>query len=171
MLLSHLNIIKWELAYVLETSLEPLFWLGMINLLLCVRFILEKLLAYSLLLLGVHELNLGPVNFELDSNKVVDRFHASTHDATEFDDIITHCKSLFSQFYNNSRVEFVKRQANEVAHSLAKAATYLTNPQIFVDIPHCIEHILINEMLYIYIFTFTSKNKLPYFFFHNGAYD
>ncbi|KAK2415192.1 putative mitochondrial protein [Trifolium repens] len=95
----------------------------------------------------VHELNLGPVDFELDSKKLVDRLHASTHDATEFGDIITRCKSLFSQFYNNSRVEFVRRQANEVAHSLTKAATYLASPQILVDIPHCTKHILINEML------------------------
>jgi hypothetical protein len=58
-----------------------------------------------------------------------------------------HCKSLFSQFYNNSRVEFVRRQSNEVAHSLSKAAIYLASPQILVDIPHCVEHFLINEML------------------------
>jgi hypothetical protein len=38
--------------------------------------------AFGLLstLTWVHELNVGPVDFELNSKKVVDRFHASTHD-------------------------------------------------------------------------------------------
>jgi len=32
--------------------------------------------------------------------------------------IIQDCKTLFSQFYENSSVEFVQRQANVVAHEL-----------------------------------------------------
>ncbi|XP_045794003.1 uncharacterized protein LOC123888879 [Trifolium pratense] len=95
----------------------------------------------------VHELNLGPVDFELDSKIVVDSFHSNKCDATELGDIISHCKQLISNYYNNSSVEFIRRQANEVAHSLAKAATYTVSPRILVDIPHCIEHLLINEML------------------------
>ncbi|XP_045822393.1 uncharacterized protein LOC123915300 [Trifolium pratense] len=95
----------------------------------------------------VHELNLGPVDFELDSKIVVDSFHSNKCDATELGDIISHCKQLFSNYYNNSSVEFIRRQANEVAHSLAKAATYAASPRILVDIPNCIEHLLINEML------------------------
>ncbi|WJX25326.1 hypothetical protein P8452_14380 [Trifolium repens] len=38
------------------------------------------------------------------------------------------------------------RQANEVAHTLARAATSLPSLYILVDIPHCIENMLINEM-------------------------
>jgi hypothetical protein len=95
----------------------------------------------------VHELNLGPVYFELDSKLVIDGFHSNNHDATEFGEIISHCKRLYRSFYVNSSVEFIRRQANEVAHSLAKAATYVATPQTLVNIPHCIEHSLINEML------------------------
>jgi ribonuclease HI len=95
----------------------------------------------------VHELNLGPVDFELDSKLVIDGFHSNNHDATEFGEIISHCKRLYRSFYVNSSVEFIRRQANEVAHSLAKAATYIASPQVLVDIPNYIEHILINEML------------------------
>ncbi|GAU48398.1 hypothetical protein TSUD_405430 [Trifolium subterraneum] len=95
----------------------------------------------------VHELNLGPVEFELDSKRVVDSFHSSKRDFTEFGVIVEHCKSIFSTYYRNSSVEFVRRQANEVAHKLAKAATLSASFQILVDIPNCIEHILINEML------------------------
>ncbi|MCI30906.1 replication protein A 70 kDa dna-binding subunit [Trifolium medium] len=95
----------------------------------------------------VHKLNLGSVDFELDSKKIVGMFHARTQDAIEFGVIISHCKSLFSNYYSNSSVEFVRQQANEVAHSLAKAATFTASPQVIVDIPHCIEYILINDML------------------------
>ncbi|WJX93691.1 hypothetical protein P8452_75185 [Trifolium repens] len=95
----------------------------------------------------VHELQLGPVDFELDSKRVVDSFHSLAHDYSEFGVLIDHCKSIFSNYYSNSSVEFVRRQANEVAHNLAKAATLSASFQILVDVPNCIEHILINEML------------------------
>jgi ribonuclease HI len=71
----------------------------------------------------VHELNLGPVEFELDSKRVVDRFHSSSRDFTEFGVIMDHSKLIFSTYYRNSSVEFVRRQANEAAHNLAKVAT------------------------------------------------
>ncbi|MCH88219.1 cytochrome P450, partial [Trifolium medium] len=95
----------------------------------------------------VHELQLGPVELELDSKRVVDSFHSSVKDFSEFCVIMDHCKTLFSNYYGNSSVEFVRRQANEVAHNLVKAATLSASFQILVDIPNCIEHILINEML------------------------
>ncbi|KAK2365042.1 hypothetical protein QL285_089842 [Trifolium repens] len=95
----------------------------------------------------VHEFNSGPVEFELDSKRVVDRFHSSSRDFTEFGVIMDHCKLIFSTYYRNSSVEFVRRQANEVAHNLAKAATLSASVQVLVDVPNCIEHILINEML------------------------
>jgi ribonuclease HI len=95
----------------------------------------------------VHQLNLGPVEFELDSKRVVDRFHSSSRDLTEFGAIMDHCKFTFSTYYRNSSVEFVRRQANEVAHNLAKAATLSASFQVLVEVPNCIEHILINEML------------------------
>ncbi|CAJ2664712.1 unnamed protein product [Trifolium pratense] len=71
----------------------------------------------------VHELNLGPVDFELDSKRVVDSFHSSSRDLTKFGAIIDHCKLVFSNYYRNSSVEFVQKQANEAAHTLAKTAT------------------------------------------------
>jgi ribonuclease HI len=95
----------------------------------------------------VHELQLGPVDFELDSKRVVDQFSSPKSDVSEFGDIIDNCRALFTQFYVNSSVEFVRRQANEAAHSLAREAALLANFQILVTIPNCIEHILINEMI------------------------
>ncbi|XP_024632220.1 uncharacterized protein [Medicago truncatula] len=95
----------------------------------------------------VHLLQLGPIDFELDAKRVVDSFLSAQHDATEFGSIIHRCKTLFNLFYENSSVEFIRRQANEVAHELAKAASSSASFQILVNIPECIEHILINEML------------------------
>jgi hypothetical protein len=70
----------------------------------------------------VYLLNSGHVDFELDAKRVVDSFKSQNSDATEFGNIINNCKTLFSNFYENSSVEFMQRQANEVAHNLAKAA-------------------------------------------------
>ncbi|CAJ2663884.1 unnamed protein product [Trifolium pratense] len=95
----------------------------------------------------VHELNIGAVHFELDSKRVVDKFHSSNRDLTEFGAIMDHCKSLFSSFYRNSSVEFVQRQVNKAAHTLAQVATLYASFQVMVDASNCIEHILINEML------------------------
>jgi len=44
-------------------------------------------------------------------------------------------------------VEFVRRQANVVAHVLAGEATLLASPAIYFYIPECIESLIINEML------------------------
>jgi ribonuclease HI len=40
----------------------------------------------------MHEFNLGPIDFELDSKRVVDNLLSSRPDATEFGDIIKNCK-------------------------------------------------------------------------------
>jgi hypothetical protein len=46
----------------------------------------------------VHNLNLGPVDFELDSKLVVNSFNSNKVDVREFGEIIAHCKRLFSVF-------------------------------------------------------------------------
>ena len=91
----------------------------------------------------VHELNLGLVDYEMDAKRVVDSFLSSRHDVTEFGIIIQNYKTLFRHYYENSTVEFVRRQANE----LAKVALLSTSLQVLFEIPDCIENTLINEML------------------------
>jgi hypothetical protein len=78
--------------------------------------------ALSLLsaLKWIYELNLGPVDFELDSKLVGDIFNSNNHDISEFGEIIAQCRRFFSLFYNNSSVEFIRRQTNEVAYRLSK---------------------------------------------------
>jgi hypothetical protein len=78
-------------------------------------------------IMWMHKLNLGLVEFELDSKIVMDNFHSNKFDTTGFGEIIIHSKRLFSYYFNSS-VEFIRRQANEISHSLAKTATYIANP-------------------------------------------
>jgi len=44
-------------------------------------------------------------------------------------------------------VEFVRRQANGVAHVLAGEATLLASLVVYFHIPDCIEPLIINEKL------------------------
>jgi hypothetical protein len=41
-------------------------------------------------------------------------------------------------YFENSKVEFCRRQANVVAHNLAREATFLASPHDFNVIPSCI---------------------------------
>jgi hypothetical protein len=90
---------------------------------------------------------LGLVDFELDLKIVVYNFHSTTYDVIKFGKIIVHCRRWLSSFYFNSSVEFIMQQINKVVYSLVKAAKYVVNFQIFIDIPHYIEYLLINEIL------------------------
>ncbi|XP_058788236.1 uncharacterized protein LOC131662466 [Vicia villosa] len=63
---------------------------------------------------------------------------------SEFNVIINSIKLLLLAF-PNFEVKFVKRQANLVAHSLAKAANSWTRRMLFDVIPLCISSYLINE--------------------------
>jgi hypothetical protein len=49
-------------------------------------------------------------------------------------------------FYPNFEVEFIKRQANMVAHTQTKTSYSQSSHCLFVLISLCIESILINEM-------------------------
>jgi len=84
------------------------------------------------------------VDFETDSKLTVDAFLSTKNDLSEFGCIISSCRSLFRTFFSNSRVEFVRQQANVVAHALAIEATSLASPAVYFDIPNCIETLIIN---------------------------
>jgi hypothetical protein len=60
---------------------------------------------------------------------------------------MTTTRRLFTSSYTNSRVEFNRRQANEVAHALARVVPYSASPTIYIDVPPCIERFIVNDML------------------------
>ncbi|GAU35225.1 hypothetical protein TSUD_205010 [Trifolium subterraneum] len=94
----------------------------------------------------IQDLQLEHVDFELDSQIVVTKFHSKNRDESELGDIIKDCRTMFNTHFRNSRVEFIRRQANEVAHVLAREATSLASFHIFIDVPLCIRDIIMNEM-------------------------
>jgi ribonuclease HI len=98
----------------------------------------------------VHQLHLGPIDFELDAKEVVDSLSSARQDVTKFGMIIHNYKTIIEQCYLNFSVEFVRRHANEAAHRLAKEATSSASFQILVEIPDCIKHILSNTRLDCY---------------------
>jgi len=65
---------------------------------------------------------------------------------SEFDHIITFCKSLFTVFFTNFRVEFSKRQTNVAVHAFAEETIFLASPTTYFRIPSYIEPIIINEI-------------------------
>ena len=94
----------------------------------------------------VKELNLENMDFETDS-KVVTYSIYGKGDVSDFMAIINDCKHLLGTDLTNSDVKFIRRQANGVAHSLAKEAPYNASFHIYHNIPHCISTLINNEKL------------------------
>jgi hypothetical protein len=63
---------------------------------------------------------------------------------TEFSLLISHIQSLF-RMYNYFEVKYISRQANKVAHYLARAAFSMSRRRIFDSVPRYIETYLNNE--------------------------
>ncbi|KEH25827.1 hypothetical protein MTR_6g034915 [Medicago truncatula] len=78
----------------------------------------------------VHELQLTNVDFEMDAKLVVDYFTKGNNNVSE-----------------NFKMEFSWRQANEVAHTLAREALFLPSSQVFNDVPLSILTLINNEKL------------------------
>ncbi|XP_058783747.1 uncharacterized protein LOC131658475 [Vicia villosa] len=94
----------------------------------------------------VNELGYDNMDFELDAKSVVDNVNRSSPNNTDCGAITSECKRVLVSSFRNSHVKFVRRQANEVAHVLARAATFFASFQVFTDIPTCILSLIINEM-------------------------
>jgi ribonuclease HI len=90
-------------------------------------------------------MNLENIIFESDAQVVTDAVHATNVGISMFSTIISSIKDLLL-LNPNFEVKFVKRQANSVAHKLARAANSWASRCVFYSIPPCIEDQLINEM-------------------------
>jgi ribonuclease HI len=85
------------------------------------------------------------VIFESDSKMVVDAISSRQAGVSEFSILISHIQSLL-RMNNYFEVKYVKRQANRVAHSLARAAFSVSRSGVYDSIPRCIETYLSNEI-------------------------
>ena len=66
--------------------------------------------------------------------------------SSEFGCIISACTRFLKNSFQNSHVEFNRRQSNGVAHELAQEGPLNASSHIIDDAPSCICHILANEM-------------------------
>jgi ribonuclease HI len=86
------------------------------------------------------------VIIESDSKNVVDAISHLRGGNSEFSHLILQINNVLSR-NPNFVVKFIKRQANMVAHSLARAAISWSSRCTFETLPLCISTLLINEMI------------------------
>lgn len=87
----------------------------------------------------------------MDCKNVLDSMHSN-----EFNFLISRCNTLVN-FIPNSKVNFVKRQANRAVHSLEKTSRSYARIHEFEPIPNCIVLPLMNEMKQV---CFVKKKKI-----------
>jgi ribonuclease HI len=85
------------------------------------------------------------IAIEMDCLQVVKAMHARPMNMTEFGSIINLCHSLLVE-NDDWKINYVRRQANRVAHALAQATRFTASPKVYNYCPPCIEPIIINEM-------------------------
>ncbi|XVF80380.1 hypothetical protein PTKIN_Ptkin15bG0065400 [Pterospermum kingtungense] len=74
------------------------------------------------------------VCFETDAKYVVDAIHWEQQDYSKYGSLIYECKSLLKNDVSFS-IHFVRRQANEIAHTLAKLSCSLASPALWREPP------------------------------------
>lgn len=84
------------------------------------------------------------VVFEVDFKEVADAFLSSYLDTSEFGNIICDCKRILSDNVSFS-VHFVRPQANEIAHTLARASCFHGSPSTWF-LPHLTISLLLGKM-------------------------
>jgi hypothetical protein len=93
----------------------------------------------------LQDLGFSNVVIELDCKLVVDGIRGKLNFLTEFGTMLFACKASLSSL-SNVRISFIRRQANNVAHLLARVALLFASREEFDYIPSCIEVTLMNEM-------------------------
>jgi ribonuclease HI len=86
------------------------------------------------------------VIFEADAKSVVDAIQFFHGGNSEFSLLVAQINNFLCSD-QNFVVKFIKRQANMVAHSLARAVISWASRCIFYNLPTCISSLLINEMV------------------------
>jgi hypothetical protein len=104
----------------------------------------------SLALLGalhaMEQRGYSNVIIETDSKNVVDAIYRYRAGSSEFSYLVSQINNVLL-CNPNFEVKFIKRQANIVAHTLARAAIAWSHRCTFESLPSCISTLLINEMI------------------------
>jgi ribonuclease HI len=85
------------------------------------------------------------VIFETDCKTIPDALSVNNIPENEFGDLIFQCKSLLLN-RPDFVVSYVRRQANRVAHSIARASLCHPSPHIFNVVPSTLYSLIMNEM-------------------------
>lgn len=94
---------------------------------------------------GAIDLYLDNMIFKSDSHRIVQAIQSNHNGVSKFNFIIKFIIRMLHVF-PNFELKFIKRQANLVAHSLAREANSWSRHNVFNLIPPCIEQHLINEL-------------------------
>jgi len=91
------------------------------------------------------DLGLNRVVFEIDCQLVVNAVLGNSSYVNELGILLSNCRTLL--FSNASyALAYARRQANRVAHNLARASILHASPTIFYHSPYCIHYIILDEM-------------------------
>jgi ribonuclease HI len=85
------------------------------------------------------------VLFETDCKTLVEALYSPIVPTNEFGDLVSCCRSLLAS-NSDFAVSFIRRQANKVAHTIARASLSHTSPHIFYDVPSTMYSLFMNEM-------------------------
>jgi len=107
---------------------------------------LSEALGLLLAMYCVRDLQLGIVDFELDSKTMVDSLYGSKSGVSNFSAVINDCRRLLASDLVTSDVRFIQRQVNEVTHSFARVALRHASFHIYIRIQSSISTIIMNEM-------------------------
>ena len=92
-------------------------------------------------ILWVMQQGVDHVIFETDAKSTVDALNNHETDISEFGSIISECRDLLNQVLS-FKYSFVRREANVIAHSLARESRYYGGFQQWQDPPNFIEGLL-----------------------------
>ena len=85
------------------------------------------------------------VIFESDCKLVVDSIRSHRIDISKGGNLVNECKKLLIQS-SSCVLEFVKTQANRVAHELARMTPFILDSMFFEHVIPCVENLMTNEM-------------------------
>ena len=85
------------------------------------------------------------VSIELDCKQVVDDISSNFSTNSIFGAILNTCKPSLMN-HQNFKISFIRRQANNVAHLLARASLSFVSSQVHDYMPSCITTTIRNEM-------------------------
>jgi len=89
---------------------------------------------------GMHD-----VLFEIDSKVMSDALASTATPTNEFGDLVSQCRSLLL-IRPDFVVSYIRRQANRVAHSIARASLSRPSPHIFHHVTSTMYQLILNEM-------------------------